>query len=147
MEVKKQGKWVLDPTLPRAREYFSPPQYSHSCDLSQKSRVSSRFARLVRATFLQKRELWWSEFWIPLMMRWDEMRWEMMRALSHLLLMRDESSSVPFSGQCYSGLLWRFGDDLPSATMELCRCTLWTKKAGGGQLTKYHLSSARGEIG
>ena len=44
-----------------------------------------------------------------------------MRALSHLLLMREMRALRPvLFGQCYSGPLWRLGDGLPSAATELC---------------------------
>ena len=43
-----------------------------------------------------------------------------MRALSHLLLMREMRALRPvLFGRCYSGPLRRLGDDLPSAATEL----------------------------
>lgn len=106
---------MLDPASPRTRAYSAPPQDSRSCDLSQKSRASSGFARLVLATFLQRE---CSDDLSPVD---DEMRGKMMRALSHLLLMSEMRALSPvLCAQCYSDLLRRLGDGLPSAATELC---------------------------
>lgn len=143
MEVKKPGKWVLDPASPRTRAYSAPPRDSRSCDLSRKSRASSGFTRLVLATFLQRERSddlsSESHGW------WDEIKDE--SSESSLVDERDESSE---SRSLCSVLLWS-APEARGWPAECChgvlRCTLWTRRAGGGQLTKQRFSSERGEIG
>lgn len=143
MEVKKPGKWVLDPASPRTRAYSAPPRDSRSCDLSRKSRASSGFTRLVLATFLQRERSddlsSESHGW------WDEIKDE--SSESSLVDEREESSE---SRYLCSVLLWS-APEARGWPAECChgvlRCTLWTRRAGGGQLTKQRFSSERGEIG